>query len=337
MDVKNLVARIKNHIYWEKIEKGYFDKMDDESFLKMAYKRKLGKELNLDNPETFNEKLQWLKLHDRRPEYTMMVDKFEVKEYVSNIIGKEHIIPTIGVWDSFDDIDFQQLPDKFVLKCTHDSGGLAICKDKESFDKVAAKKKIEKSLQSNFYRGGREWPYKNVIPRIIAEKYMEDTEGKKNDFVRNIFATWWRAFRSSSNFRRTFLLAFYTAMILLRTVLNREIWFDPLGKLFGGWGLYEEGQFTTESIENFMLFVPFSILLLWAFQKELLDESENIRFGKTVWEATKVVAIFSFLIEFTQLLFHLGTFQISDLTYNTLGGAVGGVIYYLGYSGKRKK
>ena len=177
MDVKNLVARIKNHIYWEKIEKGYFDKMDDESFLKMAYKRKLGKELNLDNPETFNEKLQWLKLHDRRPEYTMMVDKFEVKEYVSNIIGKEHIIPTIGVWDSFDDIDFQQLPDKFVLKCTHDSGGLAICKDKESFDKVAAKKKIEKSLQSNFYRGGREWPYKNVIPRIIAEKYMEDTEG----------------------------------------------------------------------------------------------------------------------------------------------------------------
>ena len=134
-----------------------------------------------------------------------------------------------------------------------------------------------------------------------------------------------------------FLLAFYTAMILLRTVLNREIWFDPLGKLFGGWGLYEDGQFTTESIENFMLFVPFSILLLWAFQKELLDESENIRFGKTVWEATKVVAVFSFMIEFTQLLFHLGTFQISDLTYNTLGGAVGGVIYYLGYSRKRKK
>lgn len=129
-----------------------------------------------------------------------------------------------------------------------------------------------------------------------------------------------------------------TEMILLRTVLNREIWFDPLGKIFGGWGLYEDGQFTTESIENFMLFVPFSILLLWAFQKELLDESENIRFGKTVWKATKVVAVFSFMIEFTQLLFHLGTFQISDLTYNTLGGAVGGVIYYLGYcrKGKRK-
>lgn len=152
-----------------------------------------------------------------------------------------------------------------------------------------------------------------------------------------MFATWWRAFKSSSNFRRTFLLAFYTAMILLRTVLNREIWFDPLGKIFGGWGLYEDGQFTTESIENFMLFVPFSILLLWAFQKNYLM---NLRildlerlFGKP-----KVVAVFSFMIEFTQLLFHLGTFQISDLTYNTLGGAVGGVIYYLGYcrKGKRK-
>lgn len=174
------------------------------------------------------------------------------------------------------------------------------------------------------------------LGRLVPEKGI--TYGwKKNNFIRNMFATWWRAFRSSSNFRRTFLLAFYTAMILLRTVLNREIWFDPLGKLLGGWGLYEDGEFTTESIENFMLFVPFSILLLWAFQKELLDESENIRFGKTVWEATKVVAVFSFLIEFTQLLFHLGTFQISDLTYNTLGGAVGGVIYYLGYSRKRKK
>ena len=110
---------------------------------------------------------------------------------------------------------------------------------------------------------------------------------------------------------------------------------DPT-KIHNELGWLPETKFE-DGIENFMLFVPFSILLLWAFQKELLDESENIRFGKTVWEATKVVAVFSFLIEFTQLLFHLGTFQISDLTYNTLGGAVGGVIYYLGYSRKRKK
>ena len=152
-----------------------------------------------------------------------------------------------------------------------------------------------------------------------------------------MFATWWRAFKSSSNVRRTFLLAFYTAMILLRTVLNREIWFDPLGKLLGGWGLYEDGEFTTESIENFMLFIPFSILLLWAFHKELFDSMENLKFGKTIWETTKIVATFSFIIEFLQLLFHLGTLQISDLCYNTLGGTIGRVIYFVSYKFKNEK
>lgn len=161
--------------------------------------------------------------------------------------------------------------------------------------------------------------------------YGREYGWEKNNFIRNMFVTWWTAFKSSSCFRRTFLLAFYTAMILLRTVLNREIWFDPLGKLFGGWGLYEDGQFTTESIENFMLFIPFSVLLLWAFSQELLGDSGQVKFGKTVWQVTKVVAVFSFIIEFSQLLFHLGTFQISDLTYNTLGGAAGGIIYYIGY------
>lgn len=166
--------------------------------------------------------------------------------------------------------------------------------------------------------------------------YAKEKNWKKKNIVYNIILTWWKIFKKSQTFRRVFLLSFYTAMILLKTILNREIWIDPLNKLFGGWGLYEDGQFTTECIENFILFVPFSILLLWAFQKELLDEYENIRFGKIVWEATKVVAVFSFLIEFIQLLFHLGTFQISDLTYNTLGGALGGVIYYLGFCRKRK-
>ena len=161
--------------------------------------------------------------------------------------------------------------------------------------------------------------------------YAKEHEWKKNNLLRNMFATWWETFKISSNFRRTFLLAFYTAMILLKTVLNRAIWPDPLEKIFCGCGLYENGQFTTESIENFILFVPFSSLLLWAFQKELLGESKRIWFGKIVWQVTKIVAVFSFIIEFTQLLFHLGTFQISDLTYNTLGGAVGGVIYYIGY------
>lgn len=154
--------------------KGVFDRMSDEQYLKMRFKHKFGKELNLDNPQTYNEKLQWLKLHDRKPIYTTMVDKYEVKQYVADIIGEEYIIPTLGVWDRFEDIDFSKLPDQFVLKCTHDSGGLVICKDKSKFDVAAAKEKINKSLRTNYYLHGREWPYKNVKPRIIAEQYMED-------------------------------------------------------------------------------------------------------------------------------------------------------------------
>ncbi len=108
-----------------------------------------------------------MKLNDRKPEYTEMVDKFMAKKYVASIIGQEHIIPTLGVWSRFDDIDFDKLPTQFVLKCTHDSGGLVVCKDKSNLNKKAAKKKIEKSMKTNYYKGGREWPYKNVKPRIL--------------------------------------------------------------------------------------------------------------------------------------------------------------------------
>lgn len=156
--------------------KGFFNWMSDEMYLKMRYKKKLGRKLDLDNPHTYNEKLQWLKLHDRRPEYTMMVDKYEAKKYVADRIGEQYIIPTLGVWNSFDEIDFDTLPNQFVLKCTHDSGGLVICKDKKVFDRDAARKKINKSLANNYYLHGREWPYKNVKHRIIAETYMEDTQ-----------------------------------------------------------------------------------------------------------------------------------------------------------------
>ncbi len=154
---------------------GMYRWMSDEHFVKNGFKDIMKKELNLDDPKTFNEKLQWLKLYDRKPIYTSMVDKYEVKQLVSSVIGEEYIIPTLGVWEHFDDIDFDSLPKQFVLKCTHDSGGLVICKDKSKLDKTAAKKKIEKCLKRNFYWVGREWPYKNVKPRIIAEKYMEDT------------------------------------------------------------------------------------------------------------------------------------------------------------------
>lgn len=154
---------------------GFYDYMDDEAFIRKVYQARMGKVLNLDNPRTFNEKLQWLKIHNRKPEYTIMVDKYEVKKYVSNIIGEEHIIPTLGVWDRFDDIDFDLLPKQFVLKCTHDSGGLLICRDKDKFDFKTAKKKMNHFMKHDYFLQNREWPYKNVKHRIIAEKYMENT------------------------------------------------------------------------------------------------------------------------------------------------------------------
>ena len=154
--------------------RGIYRYISDEKFLRKVYKAYIGKPLNLDAPCTYTEKLQWLKLYDRKPEYTRMVDKFGAKEYVAEKIGEEYIIPTLGVWDKFEDIDFDSLPDSFVLKCTHDSGGLVICKDKSKLDLKSAEKKLKKFLKRKYYYVWREWPYKNVKPRIIAEKYMED-------------------------------------------------------------------------------------------------------------------------------------------------------------------
>lgn len=162
---------------------GFYNGMSDEDFLKKQFKNVFGYELNLENPKTFNEKLQWIKLNDRQDEYTMLVDKFSVKSYVSKMIGEEYIIKTLGVWDSFDDIDFDKLPNQFVLKCTHDSGGLVICKDKQKLNIKAIRKKINSCLARNYYLQNREWPYKNITPRIIAEPYLEDQKtGELRDF-----------------------------------------------------------------------------------------------------------------------------------------------------------
>lgn len=161
-------------------KKSFLKRMDDESYLKMLFKDKFGRELNLENPKTFNEKLQWLKLYDRNPLYTELVDKYEVRKHIAAKIGEEYLIPLVGgPWDSFDEIDFEKLPDQFVLKCTHDSGGLVVCRDKSKLDIAAARKKIQKCLQRNYYWNSREWPYKNVKPRIIAEQYMNGTQAKE--------------------------------------------------------------------------------------------------------------------------------------------------------------
>jgi len=143
----------------------------------------MNKNLDLKDPQTFNEKLQWLKLNYRNSDLPEMVDKFDAKRYVGDLIGEEYIIPTLGVWSSFNEIDFESLPSQFVLKTTHDQGGVVICENRNLFDIESAKKKINKHLKTNIYHRSREWPYKDIKPRIIAEKYMVDIkQGELRDY-----------------------------------------------------------------------------------------------------------------------------------------------------------
>ena len=161
---------------------GKFRTIPDSIFLEMVYYLHFGEKLNLEKPRTYNEKMQWLKIHDRRPEYTKWVDKYLAKEYVAGVIGEEYIIPTLGKWDSFDEINFDELPDRFVLKCNHDSGSVVICKDKSTLDKKKAAKKLNRGLKRNLFWATREWPYKDIRPCIIAEKYIEDNSGGLIDY-----------------------------------------------------------------------------------------------------------------------------------------------------------
>jgi hypothetical protein len=154
-----------------------FRVVPDALYLKMEYKLKVGKKLSLINPEAFNEKLQWLKLYNRKSEYTKMVDKIEVRDYIAKTIGEEYLIPLIGVYNSFEEINFNELPDKFVLKPNHTSGDVFICKDKSKINSIDLKNDIDRWLKRKYYWAHREWPYKNVKPRIICEKYMVDESG----------------------------------------------------------------------------------------------------------------------------------------------------------------
>ena len=157
---------------------------DDKRYLSMRWLSVMGYSMPWDNPRTYNEKQQWLKLYDRKPEYTMMVDKFLVKKYVANIIGEEYIIPTIGVWESADDIDFDSLPDRFAIKCNHNSGtGMYICKDKSKMNVEKVREGLRNGLKENYYIYNREWPYKDVPRRILAEQFMEDHKtGELRDY-----------------------------------------------------------------------------------------------------------------------------------------------------------
>lgn len=160
----------------------FFTWLPDKVYLKLSFRFRMGRRLNLKDPQTFSEKIQWLKLYDRKPEYTQMVDKQAVKEYVAKIIGDEYVIPTLGVWDKPEDIEWDKLPEKFVLKTTHGGGstGVVICKNKSTFDRQRAISKLKESLKQDIYRTLKEWPYKNVPKRIIAEKYI-DPRPETND------------------------------------------------------------------------------------------------------------------------------------------------------------
>ena len=150
----------------------------DEPYLRLIYRMRTKKKLDLKNPKRFNEKIQWLKIYDRNPLYTVMADKYGARKFVADKIGEEYLIPLIGVYDRFDEIDFEQLPKEFVMKCTHDSGGLVICRDKSKLDLKKTRRRIEKCLKRNFFWKGREWPYKDIPPKIIIEKYMSDSNVK---------------------------------------------------------------------------------------------------------------------------------------------------------------
>lgn len=157
--------------------------LSDKFLIKYRFKKVFEKDLNLKNPQTFNEKMQWLKIHDRKKIYTTMVDKYEAKSFVAEKIGNEYIIPTLGIYKKWKEIDFSKLPNQFVIKCTHDSGSVVICKDKKTFNIEEAKKKIEEHLKINYYYLGREWPYKNAKKRIIIEEYLQgDNSPKQFDF-----------------------------------------------------------------------------------------------------------------------------------------------------------
>lgn len=182
MKIKKIIKYITDKKYRFMIN-GYYTKMynfmSDSEYLKKMYKFRFDKDLNLEAPSTFNEKLQWLKLNDRKDIYTTMVDKYKVKDYVASIIGDEYIIPTIGVYNSYDEIDFSKLPKKFVLKPNHTSGDVYICNDKNKINHKELKSKCKKWLKRDYYLIHREWPYKNVERKLVIEKYMEDNKDKE--------------------------------------------------------------------------------------------------------------------------------------------------------------
>lgn len=155
----------------------------DVPYVKYKYYTSFGKKLDLKNPKSFNEKIQWLKLYDHRQDYVKYVDKIEAKKYIDSVLGPGHTIPTLGVWNDINDIDLELLPEQFVLKCNHDCGSVFVCRDKKSIDWKNLKRRFTAALNRNYYWGSREWPYKNVSPKVFAEQYMKDNDSSNDEGI----------------------------------------------------------------------------------------------------------------------------------------------------------
>lgn len=173
---------MKNDSFYKKLLYKFIALLPDKFFLSLKYYKNFGRFPQWNNPKTFTEKLQWLKIYNRNPLYSTMVDKYDAKKYVANKIGGKYIIPTLGVWEKAEDIDFDSLPNQFVLKTTHDSGRIIICKNKSILEKENIIKILNESLKRNFHAITREWPYKNVKPQIIAEKYIDNNDQDLIDY-----------------------------------------------------------------------------------------------------------------------------------------------------------
>lgn len=175
----NSIVQASNHPWLKALLRLCSDKM----YVRLKwFARRMPYRLNLKNPHSFNEKLQWIKIHDHNPLYTTLVDKYRVKEYVRVHVGDNHVIPLLGAWDSVDDIEWDNLPEQFVLKVNHDCGGQVICKDKSKLNIADATEMLRHAFTRNYYYEGREWPYKNVQPKVFAEAYMEDEFGELRDY-----------------------------------------------------------------------------------------------------------------------------------------------------------
>lgn len=212
--------------------------LPDEMYVKLYYRLHLKRTLNLSKPKTFNEKLNWLKFNDRNPFYSVVVDKFANRDYIKNTIGEQYLVPLLGAWDSFDDINFEGLPSQFVLKCNHDSGGLVICTDKKNLNLNLARKKIEKSLKRNFYYIGREWQYKNISPKIICEELLGDGKIPPADYKFSCF-----------NGKPDNVMICYGR----ETGKPQYYFFDMQWRLkrYNGWGMKAPSNFTLEKPKNF--------------------------------------------------------------------------------------